>query len=71
MAAIEANLVSFSYGGISALRDLDLEVPDGALYAMLGPNGSGKPRCSRFRWVSAGRARDAPRCSASTVDGSR
>jgi ABC-2 type transport system ATP-binding protein len=42
MAAIEANLVSFSYGGISALRDLDLEVPDGALYAMLGPNGSGK-----------------------------
>jgi ABC-2 type transport system ATP-binding protein len=42
MAAIEANLVSFSYGGISALRDLDLEVPEGALYAMLGPNGSGK-----------------------------
>lgn len=42
MAAIEANQVSFSYGGISALRDLDLDVPDGALYAMLGPNGSGK-----------------------------
>ncbi|HEY2375500.1 MAG TPA: ABC transporter ATP-binding protein [Gemmatimonadaceae bacterium] len=42
MAAIEANQVSFSYGGVSALRDLDLEVPDGALYAMLGPNGSGK-----------------------------
>jgi ABC-2 type transport system ATP-binding protein len=42
MAAIEANLVSFSYGGINALCDLDLEVPDGALYAMLGPNGSGK-----------------------------
>lgn len=42
MAAIEANSVSFSYGGVSALRDLDLEVPAGALYAMLGPNGSGK-----------------------------
>src|SRR5690242_8636754 len=42
MAAIEANRVSFSYGGVSALRGLDLEVPDGALYAMLGPNGSGK-----------------------------
>ena len=42
MAAIEANQVSFSYGGVNALRDLDLEVPDGALYAMLGPNGSGK-----------------------------
>lgn len=42
MTAIEANRVSFSYGGVNALRELDLEVPEGALYAMLGPNGSGK-----------------------------
>jgi ABC-2 type transport system ATP-binding protein len=42
MTAIEADRVSFSYGGVTALRDLELAVPEGALYAMLGPNGSGK-----------------------------
>lgn len=42
MAAIEADRVSFSYGGVAALRELDLAVPEGSLYAMLGPNGSGK-----------------------------
>jgi len=42
MAAVEANHVSYRYGSLEALRDLDLVVPDGALYALLGPNGSGK-----------------------------
>lgn len=42
MAAIEAHGVSYSYGRVEALRDLELVVPDGALYALLGPNGSGK-----------------------------
>lgn len=42
MAAIEATQVRYRYGGVTALRDLDLRVPEGALYALLGPNGSGK-----------------------------
>jgi ABC-2 type transport system ATP-binding protein len=31
-----------SYGSRLALRDVDLEVPDGACYGLVGPNGSGK-----------------------------
>ena len=42
MSAVESSKVSYSYGHRAALRDLDLEVPEGALYALLGPNGSGK-----------------------------
>jgi ABC-2 type transport system ATP-binding protein len=42
MSAVESSKVSYSYGHRVALRDLDLEVPEGALYALLGPNGSGK-----------------------------
>ncbi|MGX6447404.1 ABC transporter ATP-binding protein [Patulibacter sp. S7RM1-6] len=29
-------------GGFTAVRDLDLEVPDGAFFGLLGPNGAGK-----------------------------
>ena len=42
MAVVEVSRVTYRYGKRSALRDLDLSIPDGALYALLGPNGSGK-----------------------------
>lgn len=42
MAAIEVSHLSYSYGRVQALHDVDLVVPDGALYALLGPNGAGK-----------------------------
>ncbi|MEP7000429.1 MAG: ABC transporter ATP-binding protein [bacterium] len=42
MAVVEVSHLTYRYGKISALRDLDLAVPEGALYALLGPNGSGK-----------------------------
>jgi ABC-2 type transport system ATP-binding protein len=42
MTAVEAHHVTYRYGRLEALRDLDLVIPDGALYALLGPNGSGK-----------------------------
>src|SRR4029078_9753758 len=42
MNAIEVSRVSYRYGRIAALRDVDLTVPEGTLYALLGPNGSGK-----------------------------
>ena len=31
-----------SFGGIHAVKDVSLEVPRGALHAIIGPNGSGK-----------------------------
>jgi ABC-2 type transport system ATP-binding protein len=42
MAAVEASHLSYSYGRTEALRDVNLAVPEGALYALLGPNGAGK-----------------------------
>jgi ABC-2 type transport system ATP-binding protein len=42
MAVVEVSHLSYSYGHVAALRDLDLSIPEGALYALLGPNGSGK-----------------------------
>ena len=34
--------VGRSFGGVQALRDMDLEVQDGESAALIGPNGSGK-----------------------------
>jgi branched-chain amino acid transport system ATP-binding protein len=34
--------VSAAYGAVSALRDVNLEVPDGSVVALLGANGAGK-----------------------------
>ena len=31
-----------SFGGIHAVNDVSLEIPEGALHAIIGPNGSGK-----------------------------
>ena len=59
MPAVEAHHVTYQYGRIEALRDLDLVVPDGALYALLGPNGSGKTTLLQvlmgLRWPQQGR----------------
>nr|QNO54257.1 putative ABC transporter ATP-binding protein [Methanosarcinales archaeon ANME-1 ERB7] len=31
---------------VQALRDVNLEIKDGEFIAIIGPSGSGKPRCS-------------------------
>lgn len=41
-AAIRLNGVSKSYGGVHAIRSLDLEFTRGESVALLGPNGAGK-----------------------------
>lgn len=42
MNIIDVEHVSYAYGRATALRDVNLSVPEGALFALLGPNGSGK-----------------------------
>lgn len=39
---IEAKALSKSYGGVQALRGLDLAVKPGGIYCLLGANGAGK-----------------------------
>ncbi|MDR2521292.1 MAG: ATP-binding cassette domain-containing protein, partial [Spirochaetaceae bacterium] len=34
--------LSVFYGGIHALRGIDMEVPDGAVITLIGANGAGK-----------------------------
>lgn len=48
MTAVETEHLSFAYGSVDALDDVDLAVPEGALYALLGPNGAGKTTLLRI-----------------------
>jgi lipooligosaccharide transport system ATP-binding protein len=48
MAAIELNGVVKTYGPITAVDGLDLEVPAGTCLGLLGPNGAGKSTTMRM-----------------------
>ena len=41
-SAIVAEDVSKSFGDVDALKDLELDIPEGAFFVLLGPSGAGK-----------------------------
>ncbi len=47
-AAISTRQLTKRYGSVSALDQLDLTVPQGAIYGFLGPNGAGKTTTIRL-----------------------
>ena len=48
MALIELRQLSKTYGDVTALDGLDLDVPEACLYGLLGPNGAGKTTTLRI-----------------------
>ncbi|OKO76416.1 branched-chain amino acid ABC transporter ATPase [Bradyrhizobium sp. NAS80.1] len=40
--AVEAVDVKKTYGGVSALKGVDIRIPQGSIYGLIGPNGAGK-----------------------------
>src|SRR3954452_23524685 len=41
-SAIVARGISKSFGDVQALRNLELDIPEGAFFVLLGPSGAGK-----------------------------
>jgi branched-chain amino acid transport system ATP-binding protein len=39
---LSARKVTKRFGGLEALKNVDLDVPEGAIWSMIGPNGAGK-----------------------------
>ncbi len=42
MAILVANKVTKRFGGLEALRQVDLEVKEQSIHSVIGPNGAGK-----------------------------
>lgn len=42
MALLEARKISKQFGGLTAVRDLDLDIEKGTIASLIGPNGAGK-----------------------------
>jgi ABC-2 type transport system ATP-binding protein len=48
MLAVQIDHVTKTFGNVTAVDDLSLEVPTGAIYGFIGPNGSGKTTTLRM-----------------------
>ena len=48
MAEVSVRNVRLSYGKIQALKDVSLEVDEGSLFGIIGPDGAGKTSLFRI-----------------------
>ena len=48
MNAVDISRVTKTYGKTVAVRDLDLAIPEGSIFGLIGPNGSGKTTTMRM-----------------------
>jgi branched-chain amino acid transport system ATP-binding protein len=69
MASLEVRGLVAGYGPVRALRDVSLEVPDGAVVAVLGNNGAGKSTLLRAVSRTLGFHRGAMTGGSVTLDG--
>jgi ABC-type multidrug transport system ATPase subunit len=46
--AIQVKGLTFNYGHLKAIDNLNLDIPGGVSYGLLGPNGSGKTTLIRI-----------------------
>ena len=42
MDAVQISDVTKTFGAVTAVKDLRLNIPEGSIYGFTGPNGSGK-----------------------------
>jgi branched-chain amino acid transport system ATP-binding protein len=42
---LDLRTVTVRFGGVVAVSELDLQVPEGAIFGLIGPNGAGKTTC--------------------------
>ncbi|MGP8246149.1 MAG: ATP-binding cassette domain-containing protein [Bryobacteraceae bacterium] len=47
MDAVEISQVTRTFGNVTTVDDFSLVVPQGSIYAFIGPNGSGKTTTMR------------------------
>ncbi len=50
-AVIFTRGLSKRFGAVSAVEDLDLEIPSGEVFGLLGPNGAGKTTTIRIAQI--------------------
>lgn len=46
--AVETQGLTKSYGKLVALDHVSLSVPEGSLFGLIGPDGAGRPRYTRY-----------------------
>ncbi|MEZ5035186.1 MAG: hypothetical protein R2796_09380 [Chitinophagaceae bacterium] len=50
-SVLSLHKIKKNYGPVKALDEITFDVPKGAVFGILGPNGSGKQRCLALSWT--------------------